>query len=169
MDIAIRRAFPDESSTLTEITLKSKGYWNYPEEYMQIWKDELTITESYIEKNAVYVAEINNGIIAGYYSIVNNEKDLWIGNVYVHKGYWLDHLFIMPGFMGIGIGSALLNHAKDLCRGVGCKKLSVFADPNSRGFYVKLGAIYLRESPSSIQGRNIPVFELAIPRNDTAF
>lgn len=49
----IRRANNNEFKILTEISFESKGYWNYPREYIKIWEKELTITKEYINQNAV--------------------------------------------------------------------------------------------------------------------
>lgn len=53
MNILIRRAEDKECNTLTSISFAAKRYWKYPEEYFDIWKDELTITEDYINQNEV--------------------------------------------------------------------------------------------------------------------
>ncbi len=45
---------------LLKSPLIQKNYWNYPDEYYEIWKKELTITQDYISKNDVYVYEQNN-------------------------------------------------------------------------------------------------------------
>ncbi|MCL6591969.1 MAG: hypothetical protein K6U80_18720 [Firmicutes bacterium] len=66
MEVNIRKAFMEESATLTDISFASKRFWNYPEEYFEVWKDELTITPEYIQKNDVNVAEFN-GEVLGYY------------------------------------------------------------------------------------------------------
>lgn len=44
MKIVIRRAIIAESGDLTSISFASKRYWNYPEEYFNVWEKELTIT-----------------------------------------------------------------------------------------------------------------------------
>lgn len=161
MEISIRRAKPNDCSILTDISLKAKRYWNYPEEYYEIWKDELTIREEYIKNNTVYVAEHGERIV-GYYSIIQVEEDFWAGKVFVMKGYWLEHIFILPEYIGKGIGSRLIEHAKSVCCDMGCKSLFIFSDPHARGFYERIGAKFIRESPSSIEGRIIPVFEMDI-------
>jgi len=43
----IREAVENEHILLTEISFKSKSYWNYPSEYFDIWGHELTITYSF--------------------------------------------------------------------------------------------------------------------------
>jgi len=150
MKITVRKALPADSQALTRISFAAKGYWNYPEEYFKIWKDELTISGEYTEKNIVYTAEACN-VLAGFYSIAHN-----------NEGYLLDHLFILPQFIGRGLGTALIRHAKAVCRDIGCGRLKIFADPHSRGFYLKIGAVYIGEYPSSIPGRNIPLFTLYV-------
>src|SRR5690242_4515180 len=95
MSTLIRKALEHESDVLTDISFSSKRYWNYPEEYFDVWKDELTITPAYINRNLVCVAEVN-GQIVGYLSIVEVENDFWAGTVFVKKGYWLEHIFIRP-------------------------------------------------------------------------
>lgn len=140
MEVIIRKASPEESETITEISFASKRFWNYPEEYFEIWKDELTITSEYIRYNIVNVAELNRQIL-GYYSIVKNEKDFWAGKVFVMEGYWLEHIFIKPEFIGKGIGSQLILHAQKTCKDLGVEKVYIFSDPNSKGFYHKIGAI----------------------------
>ena len=56
-NITIREAIIGEARLLTKIAFAAKRTWDYPEEYMIIWKDELTITDDYIDENIVFVAE----------------------------------------------------------------------------------------------------------------
>jgi GNAT superfamily N-acetyltransferase len=161
MKLIIRKATPEESDELTDISFASKRFWNYPENYFKIWRDELTITAEYIRENIVNVAECG-GEILGYYSIVKIENDFLAGKVLVSKGYWLEHIFIKPNFIGWGIGSELIRHLRKTCTKLGVKKVYVFSDPNAKGFYDKVGAEYIKESPSSIEGRTVSLFQLAI-------
>ena len=161
MTISIRQAIISDAKELTRISFASKRYWNYSEEYFEIWKDELTISEEYIGKHLVYMAEDEETPI-GYYSIVHIQQDYWTGQTLVMKGYWLEHMFIVPERIGQGIGSLLMNHIKKICQSLDCDKLFIFADPNARGFYDKMGAIYLKETPSSIPGRTVSVYALPI-------
>jgi hypothetical protein len=45
------------TEALTKISFAAKGYWNYPEAYFEIWKDELTIGSDYVQENDVFVYE----------------------------------------------------------------------------------------------------------------
>jgi hypothetical protein len=44
MNKFIRNVKTSESEILTRIAFSAKGFWNYPNEFMEKWKDELTIT-----------------------------------------------------------------------------------------------------------------------------
>jgi len=157
----IRKAMPGDSAILTTISFAAKGYWQYPQEYYELWRDELTISSTYIEQHEVYLAE-TAGVIVGYCSLVEVEKDYLIGKVVVNHGFWLDHLFLLPEFIGKGIGTRLVQFIKDLCREKKIEKLQVFVEPKAKGFYDKIGAVYLRESASSIAGRTLPVYIINI-------
>ena len=161
MGIFIREALVSDSHTLTEISFTSKRYWDYPYQYFEIQKDELTITPAYIQNNKVYVAEAN-GKIVGYLSVVEVKNDFWAGKVFVNKGFWLEHIFILPEYIGKSIGTKLVDFLKVKCNEMNIDKVKIFSDPNAKGFYDKLGACYLGESPSSIEGRTVSLYELYI-------
>ncbi len=151
----IRAAKLNEATALTRISFASKGYWNYPQEYFEIWKNELTITPSYIENNDVYIYESGNAIM-GYYSVVNLHEDIDISGITIEKGFWLEHMFIEPSHIGKGLGSRLFHHLRKRCIDEGISELGILADPNARGFYEKMGCQYVGEYPSTIQNRTTP-------------
>ncbi|WP_410495695.1 GNAT family N-acetyltransferase [Cellulosilyticum sp. ST5] len=162
MELTIRRALATDALFLTSISFGAKRYWNYPEEYFEVWHDELTITEDYIEQNIVYVAQKKDTII-GYFSIVEVNQEHWNGEVFISQGYWLDHIYIRPAYIRSGIGTELMEYAQEYCRENGIEKLYIFSDPFANGFYEKLGATYIKESPSSIENRTVSLYEYRIP------
>jgi len=159
--LKIRKAEPSDSEALTKISFAAKCHWRYPEAYMKIWKEELTITPEYIQKNVIFLA-VYNDYVTGFYSITENKEDHYSGEVFVEKGHWMEHIFILPSYHSMGIGSALLRHAISFCRSKGIGSLKIFSDPYAAGFYEKAGARFLCYSKSSIPGREIPVYEIKI-------
>lgn len=159
----IRRAKPLEYRTLTEISFASKRYWNYPDTYFEIWRDELTLTEKYIVDNDVFVFEQNN-VVIGYYSIVTLQRDIVVSGIKFPKGDWLDHMFVMPKFLRQKIGSEMCKHVKTFCKENYLTQLHVLADPNSRGFYEKMGFEYQKEYPSTISGRTTPLLIIQLKK-----
>jgi GNAT superfamily N-acetyltransferase len=159
--IIIKEAAKTDASILTNIAFAAKRHWNYPEQYFEIWKNELTITSSYIEKNIVFNASYNHSIV-GFYSIVEVESDMMAGEVLVRKGFWLEHIFVLPEFHKSGIGRILVDHAKMSAKKQRADTLWIFADPFARGFYDKMDAKYEYDTKSSIKDRMIPVYSLKI-------
>jgi hypothetical protein len=45
--------------------------------------------------------------------------------------------------------------AKHICSRTSIDRLHIFSDPSAKGFYDKIGARYIDESPSSIEGRKV--------------
>jgi hypothetical protein len=85
----ITKSTVEDNEILTEITKKSKAYWGYSVEQMEIWSESLTITKNYIEANNVYKLVVDN-LTIGYYSYINlNEKEVI-----------LDNLFVLPNYIG---------------------------------------------------------------------
>jgi GNAT superfamily N-acetyltransferase len=159
--IEINKAQDTDCDILTEISFAAKRHWNYPENYYDVWKDELTITEDYINHGIVYKAQLGD-LILGFYSIVENKSDFYSGETFVKKGFWLEHIFIKPDYHKFGIGRLMINHAKSISKNMGTNNLLIFVDPNAKGFYDKVGADYLYDSKSSIPGRLIPVYDLKV-------
>lgn len=157
--IDIRKARESDCTELTDLSFASKRYWKYPDHFFEIWKDELTITRDYLAANRVYVALENEHII-GYFSVVEIKRAFFAGNVFIHKGFWLEHLYIRPGYIRRGIGTKLILFARELCQEEGIGGLFLFADSHARGFYEKIGAEYLGESPSSIPDRSVSLFRI---------
>ena len=63
----IREALLSEANELSELALQSKATWDYSEEFIIACKEDLTITEEYINNNFVYVFENDNTKI-GFFS-----------------------------------------------------------------------------------------------------
>lgn len=161
MTISFEKAHAADHMQLTDISFRAKRYWNYPARYLELWRDELTITEDYINKHLVYTAR-TEGMVLGYYSIVQAKEDILAGKVLMNRGHWLEHLFIRPEFIGQGIGTKLIDHARAVCRMNGIARLYIFSDPHCEDFYKKLGATFLKKTESSIAGRLVPLYELVI-------
>lgn len=144
---------------LTAISFASKGYWNYPKEYFEVWKNELTIHSDYIADNDVFVVE-DRSAIAGYYSLVELKENIEAAGITINKGFWLEHMFIAPQHIGNGLGTLLFRHLRKWCVSKGIAELKVLADPNVRGFYEKMGCVYQGEFPSTIKYRTTPLLQL---------
>ena len=162
-ELKIRYAQATDSTILTDISFRAKGHWDYPAEYIDRWRDELTITPEYIKSNTVFVGELEEKIV-GFYSLINIQQDLRIRTILIEKGTWLDHMFILPKYIRKGIGTEFITHMIAHLTEKKVDKVLIFVDPKATGFYEKSGAIFRRESDSSIPGRKIPVYEIELSK-----
>lgn len=157
----IIRAETTDAEELTNIAFAAKRHWNYPENYFEIWKQELTITPKYISENSVFKLVLNNQVV-GFYAFVNIPEELELEEIQIKAGWWMDHLFLSPQFHKQGLGRKMVDHAIQTLAGLGGNSCFIFVDPFASGFYEKIGAQFLYDSPSSIAGRTIPVYQLAL-------
>ena len=150
--ISILQATPDQAWILTTITIASKRHWNYPEKWIQIWLPLLTITPEYILENETWIAFEGEKCI-GYYSLKQDTESLW-----------LDNLWVLPEFMGQGIGKGLFHHALERSRVLGATILKIEADPNAQNFYEKMGAWKIGECHTEVDGhpRVLPIMEIKL-------
>ena len=150
--ISIQRASPHQADRLTSIAFAAKAYWGYPQRWMELWRPQLTLTAEYIEENESWIAFAGE-IPIGFYTV--QEKN---GNA------WIENLWVLPDFIGKGIGQLLFSHAVELSRQRGYKILQLEADPNAAGFYEKMGMKKIGERISAIESlpRRLPIMELEL-------
>lgn len=148
----ILRATPEQSEALTTIAIAAKRHWNYPESWIQTWLPSLTVTAEYIQSNETWVA-IEGELYVAYYSLKQDDEFLW-----------LDNLWVLPEFIGQGIGKQLFHHAVERSRATGANVLKIEADPNAQDFYEKMGAQKIGEHHTEVEGqpRVLPIMEIIL-------
>lgn len=147
----ILKAEITDNKILTKITKESKAYWGFPTETLLKWEHLLTISQKYIEENNV-IKLVNNTEVIGYYSFFKIDK----------KTLKLDNLFILPSYIGIGLGKVLMNHFLDQTKKLGIEKITLEAEPNAEDFYKKFGFVTIGQLESSIKDRFLPIMELKL-------
>lgn len=146
------KATPQDARALTSLTLQSKAYWGYTTQQMALWQDQLTITPVYLKNHDVRkLVKKDTNIITGYYSYYKE------GNTVV-----LDNLFVLPGYIGLGVGRRLLEDFLHSMKQAGNTLITVDADPNAEGFYAAFGFKTIGHKVTQIEGRFLPVMELGL-------
>jgi GNAT superfamily N-acetyltransferase len=76
----------------------------------------------------------------------------------------LGHLWVLPEYIGKGIGKQLYNHALERCEFLNIHTLKIYADPNAQTFYEKMGATKISEHHSDLFGedRVLPIMEIKL-------
>ena len=144
----ITRTIPTDAERITEIALISKAFWGYSEELVESWRDDLTVTSKMIETMKVFKF-LQEDVIVGFYILNIPDTD----------SVELEFLFVLPDFIGKGIGEELLNNAVKEEKLMHCHTMTVLADPNAETFYQSQGFKVIEKKKSSIPNRFLPVME----------
>lgn len=147
MDVVLREAVGSDAAELTRIAFAAKRHWDYPEEWIELWADELTVDTGYIEGNWVLAATAGSQIV-GWCAVTEDRGQ-----------YWLDYCWVLPAAAGNGVGRALVARALGYAAASQSRTLKVIADPNAEGFYRRLGFRLIGDCPSRPEGRRLPVLE----------
>ena len=146
----IRAARSDEAEPLSELALRSKGYWGYSDRFLEACRDELRVEPGPDRK---YFCAEHGGAVVGFYGLTRLDDD----------GVELEALFVEPGMIGRGVGRRLLEHAIAHARKRGATRMLIQGDPNAEQFYRAAGGVKTGEQRSgSIPGRMLPLFEIAL-------
>lgn len=147
----IRPARPEEAGALSALAIRSKAHWGYDDAQMDVFRGELTLTAADLVDRSAAALEVD-GQVVGFYTLAPHDT----------CAVELEHLFVEPEALRRGHGRRLLDHAVATAADAGHGRLIVQSDPNAEGFYVRAGARLVKRIPSSIPGRSIPFFELAL-------
>jgi len=141
-----RNATVNDIDVLNRVSIASKKYWSYPDHWIEQWRNDLTIHSGDLDKQSMLILEVENEII-GFCAIA-----------YKDKNYEIEHLWIVPEYIGKGYGNLLLNRSIE--KFVKNKHdIIVVADPNAEAFYLKNGFITFDTIESYPKGRMLPVMK----------
>jgi GNAT superfamily N-acetyltransferase len=152
--VEVRRALPGDAEVLTRIAFAAKRYWGYPERWVLRWSEVLTITPEFVRDNDVYAA-VSGGEPFGFYALAGTGSELE-----------LEHLWVLPAWIGAGAGRLLFEHAMEAAASRGAKHVEIEADPNAEGFYLRMGARRVGENVYDIEGqrRVLPLLKVKLSR-----
>lgn len=143
----IQRAVLEDAAKLTEIAFAAKRHWGYPDRWIQVWKEVLTIKPEFIASHETFKAHVD-GQTLGFYMLVARSKQMS-----------LEHLWVVPGMMGQGIGRALFSHAVQRAKALGVQAIHIESDPNAEKFYQRMCARRIGANVTEFDGqmRSLPV------------
>lgn len=147
----IKRASKIDAIPITELTMRSKNYWNYGLEQMEEWRDDLTVSAECIDTNHVFKA-LDNECLIGFYAYQAIDS----------KTVKLNYLFVEPKLIGKGYGKGLMNNFLTRIQNEMYQKVTLDADPNAEQFYKRFGFEIIGKLKSSIKNRFLPIMELKI-------
>jgi GNAT superfamily N-acetyltransferase len=155
-NLRIERAKPQDAAYLSDLALKSKGYWGYGQEFLEKCRAELTYTPQQLASTDYFFANaihIPTNRIVGFYVLFFTQKNT----------VELEALFVDPTIIGQGVGRTLFSSAAEKARQRNCVTMVIQADPYAETFYLKHGAKWVTNMASkSIVGRQLPILHLQL-------
>ena len=149
----IRRAHPDEADALSALAGRSKAHWGYDAVFLEQIRDAMTLHPDEIGRHEVWVLESASGAPIGYHRVI-------LGDPAELEDLWVD-----PSAIGFGAGRRLFEHALEIAGRGGASALEIDADPNALGFYERMGAVRIGDTPSTlIPGRSLPRMRIEVGR-----
>ena len=157
MSFLIRRARAGDAEALSAVAHAAKRHWEYPESWIEAWREELTVAPEYIRRHPVFVVT-RVGVVVGFYALEMAGRTASLA-----------HLWVEPRSIGGGFGRRLFEHACERARVEGGEGMVIDSDPNAAGFYRRLGAIEVGSVDAAMDGveRRRPQFRLPL-RKDAA-
>jgi GNAT superfamily N-acetyltransferase len=145
--LQIVQAKPADAPVLTDIAFAAKRHWGYPERWIELWHDILTIRPQFIDRHETHAAMVD-GRAVGFYALGCQDGRLD-----------LLHMWVWPDWMGRGVGRSLFRHAIERAKTLGFRVLEIESDPNAEGFYEHLGARRVGVSIRELAGqrRELPI------------
>lgn len=140
-EIEIRTARPDEGERLRAIALESKAHWGYDRAWVAGWVRQGDFSAAALQENETFVAEAGGDAVG------------WAMLVPRGEIAWLEDLWVDPPWIGQGVGTLLFERVAAHARELGARRLEWEAEPNSIGFYEKVGGRYVRDSATNEWGR----------------
>lgn len=147
MNLTITQAIVADIETLNKISIASKRHWGYPDDWIEHWRDDLTLKPEEFQEHKVFKAVLDSKIIG--FCVMGETEEV----------YEVLHLWLDPTYIGKGYGKTLLSEvlAKVVLQS---KDIIVEADPYAEPFYVKQGFVTFDQVASIYpEGRVLPVMK----------
>lgn len=142
--MVVIRTLLEQDSEISLLAKSSKKYWDYPDEWLQMWDEDLTITADYIKNNHVFHVSENQEIL-GFYGFEVAENRII-----------LEYLFVHPKAIGKGIGKLLMNDFLLRAETFKINEIVLVADPHAEAFYERFGFKTVEMKPTRIEERFLP-------------
>lgn len=150
MDMSYRKLTNLDLQIMSAIAQKAKAYWNYPKEWLQLWEKQLTFTADDLKTHWNCGVCIEKKLV-GFVMFSQKERVAEI-----------DNLWVLPEFMGLGIGRKLMTRALSEAKSRELETVLIESDPHAEGFYNKFGAVRVGFIDSTPKPRKLPVLEITL-------
>lgn len=158
----VRAAREDEAEALSELALRSKGYWGYDEAFLAACREDLRLHPGEVaaRRTVVAVERAQEADVPARWADGRQAPQV-LGFATLEGAApegELGMLFVEPAAIGRGVGRLLYRHVLAEAGRLGFTRVVVASDPHAESFYLAMGAERTGTTPSgSIAGRELPL------------
>ena len=151
MKIEYRDAGADDFELLKSICIQGKGYWGHSEEWLGELATFFEVNWDYVARGWIRLICLKGRVIGFYGFELDGEGKPK-----------LDHLWLLPEFIGKGIGRIVWSEVLEHARRDGFDSFILDSDPDAAGFYLKMGAVKIGEVWNEFQKVNLSVMRVEV-------
>jgi predicted N-acetyltransferase YhbS len=155
----VRTARVDDAAELTQIAVRATRHDGYDDDAISRFMPGLKVNLALIAAGLVLVAEDEQGVPLGYVAL----RPTGMGGLILLEG-----IFVDPVCSRRGVGTRLFSAAVEHCRKMAGNVILINSNPNSVGFYARLGAIRIGMTPF-VYSPNVQLvmFAFSIPSDES--
>lgn len=151
MILHFQRAIAEDFNDLSDLCLRVKKHWGYPNGLLDDWKENLKITPRFIRNNETVKLENEEGEILAFGAIKKNEDG---------KYFEIVHFWVVPELQNHVTAQLLLKKLEEKINPKGIIKM--VADPNIAEFFKGNGYLKVGEHNSQPDGTVFPIMKKVI-------
>lgn len=149
-DMIFETATADDIEELSAVAIRSKRHWGYSKEAMELWNQNLTITEDFINSHTVIKATLEDEIV-GFFALEEIKPTTRIAQ------YWVDTPFMRKGY-----GSVMYDYLRNYLKNRNVEKVTLVMDPNGMAFFEKKGAKILNKIEHKVKNKFLYIVEIPV-------
>ena len=146
MSHTFKNATQQDFNLLRQIQRRSKGYWGYSSEIMDIFMERYGLHPDMLQPDLVKILMKDNAPI-GYYAFVLSETE----------PLYLDSFFIDPPYIGQGWGRVMWEACLQTAKALGATTFTLWSDPEADDFYRKMGCREIGAKQSVLMPNRYPM------------
>lgn len=140
----------DDVEELSAVAIRSKRHWGYSKEAMELWNQNLTITEDFVQTHTVIKATLEDEIV-GFFALEEIKPTTRIAQ------YWIDTPYMRKGY-----GSVMYDYLKNYLKSKNVEKVTLVMDPNGLAFFERKGAKILSKIEHKVKNKFLYIVEIPV-------
>lgn len=149
-DMIFEPATIDDVEELSAVAIRSKRHWGYSKEAMELWNQNLTITEDFIQTHTVIKATLEDEIV-GFFALEEIKPTTRIAQ------YWIDTPYMRKGY-----GSVMYDYLRNYLKSKNVEKVTLVMDPNGLAFFERKGAKILSKIEHKVKNKFLYIVEIPV-------